>query len=106
MLSVYCGIGGVTWAFHGLYAIAFLQLCVNANMSFAVADQGDARNEPKFLHFNAVFRKNWSNSRLAPFLGVGAPPLGNPGSATDLLNLNLVVWDHKTVNKNVTTLAS
>ena len=32
---------------------------------------------PKFLHFNAVFRKNWPNNRLAP------PPLGNPGSATE-----------------------
>ena len=32
---------------------------------------------PKFLHFHAVFRKNWPNNRLAP------PPLGNPGFATE-----------------------
>ena len=32
---------------------------------------------PKFLNFHAIFRKNWSNSRLMP-------PLGNPGSTTAL----------------------
>ena len=31
---------------------------------------------PKFLYFHAVFKKNWLNSRLAPPLGVGAPPSG------------------------------
>ena len=36
---------------------------------------------PKFLHFHAVFGKNWSNSLLAPPPGL-APPLRNPGSAT------------------------
>ena len=28
---------------------------------------------PKFLHFHAVYRKNWSNNRLAPPSGVGGP---------------------------------
>ena len=37
---------------------------------------------PKFLHFHAVFRKNWPNNRLAPHLGLAPPPLENPGSAT------------------------
>ena len=39
---------------------------------------------PKFLHFHAVFRKNWSNNRLAPPppLGLAHPPLENPRSAT------------------------
>ena len=38
---------------------------------------------PKFLHFHAVFSKNWPNNRLAPPpLGLAPPPLGNPGSAT------------------------
>ena len=38
---------------------------------------------PKFLHFHAVFRKNWPDNRLAPPpLGLAPPPLGNPGSAT------------------------
>ena len=38
---------------------------------------------PKFLHFHAVFGKNWPNNRLAPPpLGLAPPPLGNPGSAT------------------------
>ena len=39
---------------------------------------------PKFLHFHAVFRKNWPNKRLAPLSGVRAssremldPPLTN-----------------------------
>ena len=36
-----------------------------------------------FLHFHAVFGKNWSNSMLAPPpLGFAPPRLGNPGSAT------------------------
>ena len=37
---------------------------------------------PKFLHFHAVFGKNWPNNRLAPPPGLAPPPLGNPGSAT------------------------
>ena len=38
---------------------------------------------PKFLHFHAVFGKNWPNNRLAPpLLGLAPPPLRNPGSAT------------------------
>ena len=38
---------------------------------------------PKFLHFHAVFGKNWPNNRLAcPSLGLMPPPLINPGSAT------------------------
>ena len=38
---------------------------------------------PKFLHFHAVFGKDWPNNRLAPPpLGLAPPPLGNPGSAT------------------------
>ena len=45
----------------------------------AVVDQGCARDvpppRPKFLHFHAVLRKNWSNSMLAR-------SLENPGSAT------------------------
>ena len=43
----------------------------------------DAPPSPKFLHFHAVFGKNWPNSRWAPPpLGLAPPPLGNPGSAT------------------------
>ena len=34
---------------------------------------------PKFLHFHAVFSKNWLHSRLAP------PSPGNPGSVTDVV---------------------
>ena len=42
---------------------------------------------PKFLYFHAVFGKNWPNNRLAPPpSGVGAPPRGNPGSATEDVN--------------------
>ena len=38
---------------------------------------------PKFLHFHAVFGKNWPNNRsVRPPLGLAPPPLGNPGSAT------------------------
>ena len=38
-----------------------------------------------FLHFHAVFGKNWSNSMLAPPpLGLAPPRLGNPGSATEV----------------------
>ena len=44
-----------------------------------------APSGPKFLHFHAVFGKNWPNNRLAPpTLGLVPPPLGNPGSATAL----------------------
>ena len=55
----------------------------------AVADLRGGRkgraspSEPNFFHFHAVFGKNWANSMLAPSPGVGAPPLGNPRSATD-----------------------
>ena len=48
--------------------------------TFSLADLGGGVQGtppgPKFLHFHAVFGKNWSNSRLASLLG-------NPGSATD-----------------------
>ena len=45
--------------------------------------QGAPPSGPKFLHFHAVFGKNWPNNRLAPPpLGLAPPPLGNPGSAT------------------------
>ena len=38
---------------------------------------------PTFLHFHAVFGKNWPNNRSAhPPLGLVPPPMGNPGSAT------------------------
>ena len=53
---------------------------------------------PKFLHFHAVFGKNWPNNRLAPLpLGLVPPPLGNPGSATEsgiclLIHRWLVLW--------------
>ena len=48
---------------------------------YAVADlRGGARDArppgPKFLHFHAVFGKNWPNNRLAPPLGVSAPSSG------------------------------
>ena len=57
-------------------------------MTFSVADLRGAQrtrappSQPIFFHFHAVFRKNWANSMLAPPPGVGAPPLGNPRSAT------------------------
>ena len=45
--------------------------------------EGRAPPGPKFLHFHAVFGKNWPNNRLAsPPLGLAPPPLGNPGSTT------------------------
>ena len=38
---------------------------------------------PKFLHFHAVFGKNWPNNRLVPPpLGLAPLPLGNPRSVT------------------------
>ena len=37
---------------------------------------------PKFLHFHAVFGKNWLNNRLPPPLGLAPPPLENSRSAT------------------------
>ena len=37
---------------------------------------------PKFLHFHAVFTKNWPNNELAPPLFLEPPFMGNPGSAT------------------------
>ena len=56
---------------------------------YALADLGGGagtRAPPSgsnFLHFHAVFGKNWSNSMLAPPpLGLAPPRLGNPGSAT------------------------
>ena len=56
--------------------------------SISVEDLRGARGTPlpgpKFLHFHAVFGKNWPNNRLAPPpLGLAPPPLGNPGSATE-----------------------
>ena len=59
-------------------------------MDKAVADLRGGRegrapppSGPKFLHFHAVFGKNWPNNRLAPPpLGLVPPPLGNPGSCT------------------------
>ena len=35
----------------------------------------------KFFHFHAVFGKNL---KIIAILGVGVPPWGNPGSATDI----------------------
>ena len=44
----------------------------------SVADlKGDARDAPHPQY--------WSNSMLAPPLGLVSPPVGNPGSATDLV---------------------
>ena len=71
----------------------FLMLCPKL-MTSPVADlRGGVRDArppsgPKFLHFHAVFGKNWPNNRLAPPpLGLAPPPLGNPGSATDLSSI-------------------
>ena len=36
---------------------------------------------PKFSQFHAGFRKIWQNHMLAPPWRVGAPQMGNPGSA-------------------------
>ena len=47
--------------------------------SFSVAH---LRGRPKFLHFHAIFSKNWQNHRLAPLQGLAPPPRGNPGSVT------------------------
>ena len=56
---------------------------------YTLADLGGGRRDARppsgsnFLHFHAVFGKNWSNSMLAPPpLGLAPPRLGNPGSAT------------------------
>ena len=49
--------------------------------------EGRAPPGPTFLHFHAVFGKNWPNNRLALPSGLGAPPLGNPGSATGCDNI-------------------
>ena len=38
----------------------------------------------KFFQFHAVFGKTWQIRMLVPPRGVGAPPQGNPGSATDV----------------------
>ena len=35
---------------------------------------------PTFLHFHAIFGKNWQNNRLAP-------PLGIPGSTTEMTQI-------------------
>ena len=46
---------------------------------------GGARTRPpgsKFFQFHAVFGKIWQNRMLVLPRGVGAPPRGNPGSAT------------------------
>ena len=55
--------------------------------SFSGGSKGGVRDArppsgPKFLHFHAVFGKNWPNNRLAPPLGLAPPPLENLGSAT------------------------
>ena len=48
-----------------------------------IETSGGSKGGTKFLHFHAVFRKNWPNNRLAPPpLTLAPPPLGNPGSAT------------------------
>ena len=93
--------------FSSWYFCCFLQLhktggdshvCVNA-----VADlRGGARDArphpgPTFLHFHAVFGKNWPNNRLAlPPSGVSAPSSGkswichcnDPSGATILLQIS------------------
>ena len=38
--------------------------------------KGRAPSGPKFLHFHAVFGKNWPNNRLAPPFGLSAPSSG------------------------------
>ena len=59
------------------------------SVSSSGGSKGGARDarppfDPRFLHFRAVFGKNWQNNRLAhPPLGLAPPPLGNPGSATE-----------------------
>ena len=49
----------------------------------SLVDQGRPPR-PKFLHFHAVFEKQYSNIRLAPPrpMGVGTSLSGYPGSAT------------------------
>ena len=42
---------------------------------------------PKFLHFHAVFGKNGQIVCWRSPSGVGAPPLGNPGSATEMCKI-------------------
>ena len=54
---------------------------LNCFCTESVADLRGARGTrappgPKFLHFHAVFGKNWPNNRLAPPPGLGAPSSG------------------------------
>ena len=46
---------------------------------------------PKLSSFHAVFGDNRPNNGLAPPSRVGAPPLGNPGSATgELVSVQII----------------
>ena len=68
------------------YIRTTFEILLVVSLSSSVADLrgGAPPSSPKFLHFHAVFGKNWPNNRLAPPpLGLAPPPLENPGSATD-----------------------
>ena len=64
---------------HEVHSLFVYRLSKNDELQISGGSKGGARPSrppgPKFLHFHAVFGKNWPNNRLAP------PPLGNPGSA-------------------------
>ena len=57
----------------------------------AVADlrRHEGRTPLRGSKFHAVFGKMWQNHILAPPWGVGAPPRGNPGSATGEIDVLL-----------------
>ena len=56
-------------------AVGFIlrQLQPNNTSGGSRGRKGRAPPGPKFLHFHAVFGKNWSNSKLALPSGVGVP---------------------------------
>ena len=64
---------------------------------------GDTGTPPRsiFFHFYAVFGKIGQIVSWRPPSGVGAPPLGNPGSTTaydsDISNCKIVVSSHHVV---------
>ena len=61
-----------------------------------------ATHGPKFLHFHAVFGKNWPNNRLAPPFGVSAPSSGKSWirHCVGLLIVNITINQLLSVDKD------
>ena len=69
---------------NGQYPVKIMTFNKKANLNHCLISGGSKGGRegrvpppgPKFLHFHAVFGKNWPNNRLVPPLGVSAPSSG------------------------------